>query len=434
MSRLGPPNAGFREMLPTPAPFVFGGSFSDFKKEGRKFTRFATLKCLAHASSSVAIPQVSDEEMTRPEDINSLYAAAREQGIGTVDHIDMPEGSLNIVNLVEVARFVEKAWGLSSGNAVDDQDAEAEEWASEDQEDEECQAECDSECSTGASNSMKLDVPRPIVYSGTFQDFKREARKFTRFHTLTRFNKAVSLQALPPHIPACQASFKLLSTIVPDILKDITSQIEATREPHVIIEGSAPQGRVPCQLLALSTPPSMPNAGCVLTTLSDAIVENMVRSTMAGAKRIVRMAAAKGTSEVAHSQSSHREAGEITTAAMPSAPTAGLPSESPKCFLSGEGDSANVDPKDAHIPMKQQWDKISFIHEPNDDGSNWDVGTSSVRGPKAFVGSRRRSLSERNSGSSWGSGACLLEPIHQGKLSLDRAFKVTIPKVPGMRG
>jgi len=332
-----------------------------------------------------------------------------EQGIGTVDHIEMPEGSLNIVNLVEVARFIEKSWGLSgSSDAVNDEDAEAEEYESEDQEEGECQADCESGCSTKASSTKELDAPRPIVYSGTFQDYKKGATKFTRFTTLTRLNRAVRAQTPPAQNSACSASFKLLSTIVPDILSDIMSQIEATREHRVIVDGSTPQGHVPCQFLALSTPPSMQKEGCSLTTLSDAIVEKMIKSTMAGAKRAARMIVG-------------RDAPEVVPSCTPSP-------------CAEEVDVLNVDPKRVYLPPKPHWHKFSFGHGSKDDACNWKVDTSSVKGPVAFVGSRRRSLSQRCSGSSWGGAGSLLEPICQGKLSLDQDFKVNLPALEGVRG
>jgi len=485
---MGLPDAGFREMLPTPAPFVFGGSFSDYMKQGTKFQRFATLTSLAGASNGINVPQAVTEEKcveflgegpscsvelafdfasdildgaftqlvqedkdeaqheeddlevlrqmaratlskaiqtgelsvalratssspepeTTPEptieslkdineqkagaqDVNSLYAAAREQGVGTVDHIEMPEGSLNIVNLVAVAQFIEKSWGLWSSETIDDMHAEAEECESDDEEEEECQADCESECSTEASQRKTLDISSPVVYSGTFQDYKKGAAKFTRFQTLTRFSQAACVQTPPPR--DCDytdsATFKLLSSIVPDILSDIASQLEASRECHLVIEGSSLQGHVPCRIR-----PGMQMEGCVLTTESVAIVENMFSSTMAGAKRTAKMIMAGGVPE-----------------AM----------SSPCTF------------KDVHIPMKSEKNKFSSGHGLRDDGCSWDVDTSSVKAPVAFVSSRRRSLSQRTSGSSWGGAGSLLEPICQGKLLTDHDFKVRVPKLPGAR-
>jgi len=373
------------EMLPIPAPFVFGGSFSDYQKQGSKFSRFETLRSFTRTSPNL---EDTDEQSERLEDVNSLYAQAREQGIGTFDHIEMPEGSVNIVNLADIARFIEKSWGLSSGDAVDD-DVDEEEWPE-------------------LEELEEPDIPRPVVYSGTFADYKKEGQKFTRFQTLTRFNSAVSVETPHAQKDVCSASFKLLSTIVPDILADITSQLETCREPHVIIEASSSQVYVPCQFLALCTPPDTKD-GCVLTTLSDAIVEKMLRSTMAGAKRSVREIAATGST--------------------PSADVA----------ASESFESPTIDLKDVFIPTKSEWSKFSFgqagaAQAQKDDGSNWAVDSSPMKGPIAFVGSRRRSLSQRSSGSSWGAGGSFLEPICSGKASLGQAFKVTVPQLPSMRG
>jgi len=354
---------------------------------------FATLTSLAEASSSIEVTQDISEQKAEDQDVKGLYAAAREQGIGTVQHIEMPEGSLNIVNLVDIARFIENSWGLRSIDTIDTT-AEAEECESDDEGEEECQADCESECSTEVSQTKTLDVPTPVVYSGTFQDYRKGATKFTRFRTLTRFSQAACVQTPSLHDSPASTTFKLLSSIVPDILTDIASQIEATRERHLIIEGSSLQGHVPCQFLALSTPPGMQKEGCVLTTLSDAVVENMLKFTMAGAKRMAKMITAGDVPEVM----------------------------SPPCS-SG----------DAHTPMKLEKNKISFGHGLRDDGCNWDVDTLSVKAPVAFVGSRRRSLSQRSSGSSWGGAGSLLEPICQGKILTDQDFKVRVPKLPCAR-
>jgi len=395
MSILCLPHSNVREMLPTPAPFVFGGSFSDYLKEGNKFARFSTLTSLAHG-------RIEDmgELAEDPDDVNTLYAAAREQGIGTVDHIAMPEGSLNIVNLVDIARFIEKSWGLSSGDD-DEQDAEADECNAEDEEADTIQAECPSDCSTRAS-TMDVDIPKPVVYSGTFQEYMKEASKFTRFSTLSGFTEKVCVETPPPQSTASSASFELLSTRVPDILADITSQIEAT-EPHQIIEGLSPEGYVSCQLLALCSPPSKQKEQCVFTTLSDAIVQRNVNSTMAGAKRSMTMLAANACAQI--------DASESREDPVPS--------------------TTHADPKEVFIPVKQDWSKFSSDRGMKDDGSGWNMCSSLPRGPVAFAGSRRRSFSQRSSGASWGAAGELLEPICQEKVSFDQSVKVTIPKFPG---
>jgi len=395
MSILSLPHSHVREMLPTPAPFVFGGSFSDYLKEGNKFARFSTLTSLAQASINL---ETVGELAEDPHDVNTLYAAAREQGIGTVDHIEMPEGSMNIVNLVDIARFIEQSWGLSSGDD-DEQYAEADECKPEDEEVDTIQAECPSDCST-RSSTKDADIPRPVVYNGTFQEYMKEARKFTRFSTLSGFTEKVCVEA-PLQSNASSASFELLSTRVPDILADIISQSEPT-EPHQIIEGLSPEGHVSCQFLALCSPPSQQKGQCVLTTLSDAIVQRNINSTMAGAKRSMTMLAAKACARI-DASASHEDP-------MPS--------------------GTYADPQDVFIPIKQEWNKISSDRGGKDDGSGWSM-SSLPRGPVAFVGSRRRSFSQRSSGASWGAAGELLEPICQEKVSFDQSVKVTIPKLPG---
>jgi len=163
----------------------------------------------------------------------------------------------------------------------------------------------------------------------------------------------------------------------------------------------------------------MQKEGCVYTTLSDAIVKRMVGSTMAGAKAAAKMAATKGAPKLGAAESQ---------LAMDSDFVISSPLGNPSVLAKSShrfrvGDDAFLGDITKGFQLSN---KASFDNQRKDDGSNWIVGGGMPAGSVPFVVQRRRSLCQ--TGSSWGGGGSLLEPISQGKLLLDQPFKMTLPK------
>lgn len=161
-------------------------------------------------------------------------------------------------------------------------------------------------------------------------------------------------------------------------------------------------------------------------TLSDSMTRNMISSTMAGAKAAVKMAAAAldqmpsaedtESSDVEESDPVDATRVEVTTK---------QPFESAYRFRFEEEDLQqirHIGSKGSLPPAMPMSRKFGGGLKFKDDGSNWvvDHATSS--------GSRKRSLTPKHSGSSWGGGSALLEPICQGKVTCDEPVKVVLPK------
>jgi uncharacterized membrane protein YgcG len=440
--------------LETPAPFVFGGSFSDFKKEGRKFRRFTTLSSLAKAADIVG----TVDEPTRDEQIQQMYSEAREQGIGTVNRIDIPEGSVNIVNLVEVARYIQAT--LMPGSIVDDEEDEEEEDVDEevDEEGEEFIEELDEvedlpwappeedevsesleqhafhfdddepllapleheevsksmpamNCD-GSLSKCDLDIATPIVYGGSFQEYKNEDTKILRFSTLANFSKAVERESDCSEAETSATEHLEPTTQPMSVSRDLESAEESsTSSTHSFIESPLLDGCMPCQLLALAMPPSMQQESSVYVTLSDGIVKKALRPTLAESQAAVKTIVAP------------REFVPTTAIASDMLPKSAqisrIASKSPYRFrfMSDELGAINTSGLSSAKMLK-----VNHGSKSRDDGSNWIVDHSSTGG------SRRPGF--RTSGSSWGGGGAQLAPICQDKLRLDSLATVTVPPLP----
>lgn len=92
-------------------------------EHGQKFPRLktvASLATVAEESLSAAEDSSEDEDEIDSEDILEKIAEARERGVGTIDCMETPEGTISTLNLVELARFLE-------GCDMDDSDEEGDE-------------------------------------------------------------------------------------------------------------------------------------------------------------------------------------------------------------------------------------------------------------------------------------------------------------------
>jgi hypothetical protein len=455
-------NGMMSRMLETPAPFVFGGSFSDYKKEGRKFARFSTLSSLAKAANSVDTSDAAStvdtsDEPTRDEQIQQMYSEAREQGIGTVNRIDIPEGSVNIVNLVEVARYIQAT--LMPGSIVDDEEDEEEEDVDEevDEEGEEFIEELDEvedlpwappeedevsesleqhafhfdddepllapleheevsksmpamNCD-GSLSKCDLDIATPIVYGGSFQEYKNEDTKILRFSTLANFSKAVERESDCSEAET-SATEHLEPTTQPMSSDQESAEKSSTSSTHSFIESPLLDGCMPCQLLALAMPPSMQQESSLYVTLSDGIVKKALRPTLAESQAAVKTIVAP------------REFVPTTAIASDMLPKSAqisrIASKSPYRFrfMSDELGAINTSGLSSAKMLK-----VNHGSKSRDDGSNWIVDHSSIGG------SRRPGF--RTSGSSWGGGGgAQLAPICQDKLRLDSLATVTVPPLP----
>jgi hypothetical protein len=368
-------------MLETPAPFVFGGSFTDYKKEGRKFRRFTTLSSLAKAASTVDTSDAStvdtSDEPTRDEQIQQMYSEARQQGIGTVNRIDMPEGSVNIVNLVEVARYIQAT--LMPGNIVDEEEEEEEE-EEVDQEAEEEEEELVDEF--GDIEDLPLAPPEEDEVSEPLEQYEFQLEDDEPLLAPLECEGVASL-------PSDQESVEESSNF----------------STHSFIESALLDGCVQCQLLALAMPPSMQNESSVYVTLSDGVVKKALRPTLAESQAAVKTIAAP------------RELVPTSAIASDLLPkSAHIASKSPYRFrfMSDELGAINTMGLSSAKMLK-----VNHGSKSKDDGSNWIVDHSSI-------GSSRRP-GFRTSGSSWGGGSAQLAPISQDKLRLDSLATVTVP-------
>lgn len=421
------------EMLATPAPFVFGGNFSDYVKEGRKFRRFSTLASLARAACND-----KDDTPTRDDDIKTLYAAAREEDVGTVSRVDLPEVSISIVNLVDVARFIRQSMQLdgcstSQGETEEETANDYDEWNAEEGEELE---DLDVEC---APTKPVLEIPRPVVYEGTFQDYKKGVAKFTRFKTLSR----LSHQRICADVDVPQESMAeelkaaplVPAASLPSMEMDDGCIDTGDCQQCSIIECPLLPGSTPCQLLALAIPPSMEAQGSVFTTLSNAIVTKLIASTMAGAKAAVKMAAAFDLPQqnrmplMPDSKSDVLQESTSDTAKIDSV-VKDVPSKSANRFQFAKEHLQILDSavtKGVSFSAMPAMQKKGIMGAFHDDGSSWTVDNA------VAVGStwRRRTSRLSGSGSSWGGGGTVLEPICQGKFACDQPIKVVLCNVPG---
>jgi len=122
------------------------------------------------------------------DEIKALYSAAREEDVGTVSRIDIPEGSISIVNLVDVARYIQKSmYGIDTLEAEEEEEEditsdgydeyELDEEDSSETLDVESKSDLSGNVSAGAAAvqvKRDLEIPRPVVYSGPLRTTRRK--------------------------------------------------------------------------------------------------------------------------------------------------------------------------------------------------------------------------------------------------------------------
>lgn len=357
------------EVLAKPAPFVYGGSFSDYVKEKKKFTRFSTLARFSHvvASTSEEALVCRTEDQFHPEKtIGQLYAEARAQDIGTIDSIELPECTLKTVNLVDIARYIQQAKGEHTIGDVEEDawENEEEEWESEVEE----------------------------------EDEEKDA------------------MAKPSPLPTGVA-FSLDST------SDFLIQTDPTMNDkrRMIVDSHLSNGLNSFQLIALASPPNSTSEFSMYMAFSDATAKNAIESTMAGVKAAAKKAVAALDEADVSEYSSESECeleGHKVDGMLDAVDDVPLESHLRKCvhrfnFAADELET---------IDMKKARASCGF----KDDGSSWLVGDSRFGAADPHLQKIRRN---RGSASSWGGGGVLLEPIVPNKASLDRPVNVILPKL-----
>lgn len=443
-------------------------------EHGQKFPRLktvASLATVAEESLSAAEDSSEDEDEIDSEDILEKIAEARERGVGTIDCMETPEGTISTLNLVELARFLE-------GCDMDDSDEEEDE--------SECEAEglenyeptcgrsrtdgtvAGDACVGGVHARGCLEVAKPVVYSGSFQDYRADSAKFGRFRTLSSFGRAVHQNAvvaattgdsfgcaqaasldtvvLDQDVPREEATLifegaspgnvpcQLLALAKPPSMKEHASMYMALSVPtqslspavaaanvfvaesktDMIIEGALHGSNVSCQLLALCKPPSIEGETFVFTTLSDASVKDTLRWATRGTEAIAKTAVAEAPTESSRSKKvkkNHFVSLNCAEAGVTASPTC----KSAHRFHFGAVELQNLSSsKLSKLPNG------GFGLRAKDDGSNWTVDHS--------LSGKSTSLL----GPSWGAGGSVLQPLCQGKFNSDQPVKVTLPKLPGI--
>lgn len=411
-------------MLASPAPFVYGGSFADYVKEKRKFTRFASLARFSEIlESSSSDASTCDSEEQSENDIETLYAQARAQDIGTVSTFDMPQYTMKVVNLVDIVSFIKQ----QRGEDIDDKEEEEECECEEDEGEEGCVSEEEGLELKYADMLCKgeLEVPKPIVYSGTFQEYKQGAARFTRFRTMQAFSTNLAADGettrAPEEVAPKALALPLDASLTMPSLFDATIEADANMEDkqRVILDVCFS----PSQLIALARPPGCTSESSMYVAFSDTAVKNATAATMLGAKAAMSMAMAEldnGADLNDEESSSDEEEETKETERFGFAAPSPSPVKSPYRFnfaasqLEGIGSS-----------------KMGMALSFQDDGSNWLVDDSASGTSHALLYKNRRV--GHSSASSWGGGGVHLEPIAHGKVSLDQAVKVSMPRIPGRR-
>lgn len=244
-----------------------------------------------------------------------------------------------------------------------------------------------------AKVKVDLEVAHPVVYSGTFQDYKKESQKFCRFQTLASFTRAVRQNVCESGTRDAVPCEKLRCSIIDCVLPS--------------------GGGVPCQLVALASPPSAQGNHAVYVTLSSTLFFSTApkapsgRGDVATAKMVVA-AVTPNEGQVSSSCSPSRAGG---TEASATAAAVALPGKSPHRFCFKVEDLRELGP-DGFVQSK--------LH--TDDSSGWRVDDTSAGAPRWFSGLGQ----QRNRGAA-------LEPIPQGKIKLDAPAVVALPKIPGRR-
>lgn len=408
------------EGLSPPALFVYGGTFSDYVKEKRKFSRFSTLACFSEAASSCTSEGSTcnaDELVLLESEIMQLYGEARAKDIGTVRTIEMPECSTKIVNLVDVARFIQQS-RADCDCVGEGEDAEA---------DEELPWEGDGACAEEHNPVMEqqqsksdgftkdtLEIQKPLVYAGTFEQYKKESSKFIRFRTMQAFSSALCETRQPDmsctRINAAEeqpASAINATKTMPSML-DCTIEVDSSMNDkrQVIFDTHIMHPFSACQLVALATPPSLVSDVSMYMTLSDVSVRAACSLSVAEAKAAVRKAVADlGAGNDNSDQKEERAHAQVPASKL------GLTCQQRAYRFKFAADQLEA------IGSKT----AGGIFTVKDDGSNWVVDHGS-----SYAHQRRRGHS---SASAWGGGSTTLEPIAHAKVSLSHNVSFTLPKL-----
>jgi len=273
------------EMLSTPAPFVYGGCFSDYVKEKRKFSRFSTLaRFSAAATSSCSEGSTRDESEAEECEIQRLFAEARLQDIGTVSSIELPDFISKVVNLADIVQYIRE----QRGELLEEDD---EDWGcEEDLEEEEGLAE-----PFGSSFITKgeLEVAKPVVYEGSFADYKKDGAKFTRFRTLRAFCTEIddhcAMAEAPAEAPMVMSLPADASLSMPSLFDSTIEVDDSVKEGQFVMLSKCSS---PCYAVALATPPSMSGGMSMYVGLSDSSVQTACSSSMGGGSAAVRQKSA----------------------------------------------------------------------------------------------------------------------------------------------
>jgi hypothetical protein len=307
--------------------------------------------------------------------------------------LPLPEGHVKIIDLVAIARFV-------GGKPMQPQEEESEEEVqSESEESCELEESLPSEVSTEAtkdadfdsSNYCKtdLEIPQPVVYSGTFQDYKKEVSKFRRFRTLASFTRAVQFD---------------------DGCKKPQSRIQdpaaTSWKPNIIdcnLPSKGASGVLPYQLVALAIPPSVQ---CKHAAGFVALSKALSFESVAARKRGAAVSKVEVPIEPASRKTSALSGSAATTSAS------AVLGQSPYRFHFPASTLQKLRPN----AFAQT--KLLKAHQM-EETSSWRIDDASSSAPRWFSG--RTQLHQ----------GAVLEPILKGKIALDAPAVVTLPKIPG---
>lgn len=408
------------EALPIPALFVYGGTFADYVKEKRKFSRFSTLASFSGATTDCSSERSTcdeDEQGQQESELRRLYRDARKQDIGTVRTIEMPEFTTKVVNLVDVVRFIQMArgdWVSDEDGAEEEEEQQCEE---DDAYDEEEENVIDKQCLSNMFSKVELDVSKPIVYAGTFEDYKKDSRKFERFRTIQACSSALcdtsstvmscarQVDAEEKQASAIDAACSMSSTF--EYATEVDSSMN-DKEP-LIFDSHISDPFTACQLVALATPPSLAAEMSMYMALSNVSLKTLSSSTMAGAKAAMKRVVA----DLDKVTSDQEEQSESLQAQVPFEQEIACRQNAYRFKFAAHQLEA--------IESKNPGAALLF----KDDGSNWLVDHA-LPG-SSYAHQRRRGHS---SASSWGGGSTTLEPIAHGKVSLAHDVSFTLPKLP----
>mmetsp|Transcript_14418 Transcript_14418/g.28459 ORF Transcript_14418/g.28459 Transcript_14418/m.28459 type:complete len:486 (-) Transcript_14418:97-1554(-) len=435
--------------------------------------------------------EVEEEDLAIEEsDAQRWYDEARACGVGTVTTLELPECTVSVVNLVDIARFMKCAAHSSvEQQCVDDvgrclaEDGEEENGGCD------CEAEEDSPAWNSNSKSHKetdseihscrdrLEEAKPVVYSGTFKDYKRDSMRFTRFSTISAFSKALVRGSAQLQGADSSSACTTTAATVAKAQALSADHVHATNSggPMQIIDCPASMAPGYCQqLLGLAAPPgAAPNksmyvaipaaaVGGTLAAVASTTVASRVKATT---NRVVpdcksRLSRHQSTDKVGTAggrrhPSSSREPRSKAAAAAAARPRSG--SEGPAAARTSQqqevtgirsGNASCIRPSietelGATVAAASTSRKKAAVlgGRKKDDGSSWIID-----GPRCLADVRPLGLQPRRA-SSWGArtpsveaaaadwpwtgGNVPLQPLVRGKIPLNSTLKVALPKLPG---